>query len=104
MKRVATHELLAEIGHLKNVLEQAGIPCLVRNEQLSGGLGEIPFIDCFPELWVVRDDDLERARALVDQQRRGTADSSGWRCRKCGESNEGQFSACWQCGEADADT
>ena len=101
MKRVATHELLAEIGHLKNVLEQAGIPCLVRNEQLSGGLGEIPFIDCFPELWVVRDDDLERARALVDQQRRGAADSSGWRCGNCGESNEGQFSACWQCGQAD---
>ena len=103
MKRVATHELLAEIGHLKNLLEQAGIPCVVKNEQLSGGLGEIPFIDCIPELWVVRDGDLQRARAIVDKQWRSADESTGWRCRNCGESNEGQFSACWQCGEADGD-
>ena len=101
MKRLASHESLAEIGHLKNVLEQAGIACVVKNEQLIGGLGEIPFLDCIPELWVLRDDQHQRAVELVEQQRSGAVDSAAWRCRRCGESNEGQFAACWHCGEAD---
>jgi hypothetical protein len=23
-----------------------------------------------------------------------------WRCKRCGEQNEGQFAACWNCGGA----
>ena len=101
MKRLASNESLAEIGHLKNVLEQAGIRCIVKNEQLSGALGEIPFLDCIPELWVLRDDQLDRAQALVERERSTAVESSAWRCRYCSESNEGQFSACWNCGEPD---
>ena len=58
MKRLITHESLAHIGHLKNLLEHSGIVCVIRNDQLSGGLGEIPFLECLPELWVVRAQDL----------------------------------------------
>ena len=65
MKRLITHESLAHIGHLKNLLEHSGIVCVIRNDQLSGGLGEIPFLECLPELWVVRDQDLPRAEALL---------------------------------------
>ena len=87
MKRLVTHESLAYVGHLKNLLEQSAITCFIRNDQLSGGLGEIPFLDCLPELWVTRDEDL--------------AECEEWRCTLCGESNEGQFALCWQCGGAD---
>ena len=65
MKRLITHESLAHIGHLKNLLEHSGIVCVIRNDQLSGGLGEIPFLECLPVLWVVRDQDLLRAEALL---------------------------------------
>ena len=101
MKRLVAHESLAYVGHLKNLLEQAGILCLIKNAQLSGGLGEIPFLDCLPELWVLRDEQLEEARAVIQASQ--TADSSRgeWRCGQCGEANEGQFGACWKCGAAD---
>jgi len=101
VKRVATSESLAEIGHYRNVLEQAGIACVVKNEQLSGALGEIPFLECLPELWVREDADLARA---LDAIATATADVGArpWRCARCGESNEGQFAACWRCGAADA--
>ena len=102
MKRLASHESLAHVGHLRNLLEQSGIACVVRNEQLSGGLGEIPFLECLPELWVLKDGDLARARALLSEMERTEAPRGPWRCRRCGEGNEGQFAACWRCGAADA--
>lgn len=102
MKRVRASESLAEIGHYRNILEQAGIACVVRNEQLSGGLGEIPFLECLPELWVLRDEDAAAARRLIDAQLED-AGAGPWHCRVCGQGNEGQFAACWRCGTPDAD-
>jgi hypothetical protein len=100
MKRVYSSELLAEVGHFRNLLEQAGIACFIRNEQLSGAMGEIPFLECLPELWVLRDDELPRAKRLIDQQREPVS-APDWRCPSCGERNEGQFAACWRCGAED---
>lgn len=99
MKRIATAESLAEIGHLRNVLEQNGIPCTIKNEQLSGALGEVPFLECLPELWVVNDDDRDRAEQLLTQLRQEVAVGDDWRCRRCHEENEAQFAVCWNCGE-----
>ena len=101
MKRLIAHESLAHIGHLRNLLEQSGISCLIKNDQLSGGLGEIPFLDCLPELWVLRDEDLTRAQALLEAVHTTPVERRAWRCGSCGETNEGQFAVCWQCGEAD---
>lgn len=97
MKRVLQSEFLAEIGHFKNVLEQNDIPCVIKNEQLSGALGEVPFIECLPELWVVDDDDLDRAERLLSELRRDATSGTTWRCPRCGEDNEGQFAVCWNC-------
>lgn len=98
MKRVASAESLAEIGHFRNVLEQNGIRCIVKNEQLSGALGEVPFLECMPELWVVRDGDLGRAEELLKALRRDETGGAAWQCPQCSEQNESQFAACWNCG------
>lgn len=102
MKRVASSESLAEIGHYRNVLEQNGIRCFIKNEQLSGALGELPFLECMPELWVLADQNAARAERLISELRQ---DSSGrteaWRCPGCGEMNDAQFAACWNCGRQD---
>lgn len=98
MKRIATAESLAEIGHLRNVLEQNGIGCTVKNEQLSGALGEVPFLECLPELWVLRDSDAGRAERLIAELRQEAATGDNWRCPQCKEENEAQFAACWNCG------
>ena len=102
MKRVATSETLAEIGHLRNVLEQNGIRCFIRNEQLSGALGEVPFLECLPELWVQSDRDKPLAERLISDLRAAPVGATDpWTCPQCRETNEAQFAACWNCGAQD---
>jgi hypothetical protein len=101
MKRLTTHDSLAYVGLLKNVLEQSGIACVIRNDLLSGGVGEIPFLECLPELWVLEDKDLARAATLLKNFEEPSGRTAQWCCAACGERNEGQFAVCWQCGAAD---
>jgi hypothetical protein len=46
----------AQAALIQEILVNEGIHCLLRNDQLSSALGEIPFIECYPELWVVDND------------------------------------------------
>lgn len=98
MRKVHTAESIIEIAHLRNVLEQAGIACYVRNERLGGVVGEIPFVECWPELWVLRNGEELRARGLIDAARAAVLEPApDWICAACGERVEGQFDACWRC-------
>jgi len=84
---------------LKERLASEGIICLLRNDELATALGEIPFVECYPELWVVDEEVYPRARLLIDQWLNELgAGQDSWRCAGCGEELEGQFESCWQCG------
>ena len=84
---------------LKERFAAEGIVCLVRNDELSTALGEIPFVECYPELWVVDDEVYPRARLLLDQWLAdGTEPDPAWTCPNCDERVEGQFQCCWKCG------
>jgi hypothetical protein len=98
MKRVYRHDSMAEVGLIRGLLEQSGIACLTKNEQLSGALGEIPFPECQPELWVLEDADAARAEKIIARHLDDVEGAEDWICRQCGERNEGQFGICWQCG------
>ena len=102
MKRLSFHDSLVDAVHLRNLLEHAGIACLIKNEQLCGALGEIPFLECLPEVWVRDDAQLARAEDLLMELRRVPPETGRWRCRDCNEINEPQFAACWRCGAEDA--
>jgi hypothetical protein len=98
LRKVHTAESLLEIAHLRNLLETEGIACIVRNERLAGALGEIPFVECWPELWVVENGYALRAREIVRAARAAVTDHGpDWQCACCGERVEGQFDACWRC-------
>jgi hypothetical protein len=85
---------------LKELLEGEGIACLLRNEELFAAMGEIPFIECLPELWVVDDEIYPRARVLLDGWlQTDEHKAEPWVCPGCGERLEGQFGACWKCGQ-----
>lgn len=105
MKRVFRGRQLPEVGHLKSLLDAAGIRCLIKNEQLVGALGEIPFLECMPELWVLDERDAARAERIIADSMVGAGAASvtgaAWRCRGCGAQNEPQFAACWRCGTSD---
>jgi hypothetical protein len=62
MKKLLSSVNMAEVGLLKSLLEADGIPCATRNEQLSIASGGVPFVDCYPELWVLNDEDYATAQ------------------------------------------
>ena len=102
MKKLTSAESLITINHYKNLLAAEGIQTEVRNQHLGSIRGEVPFFETWPQVWVVNDLDFDRATQRIAA---GDAESPGdpWSCAKCGEENEGQFSACWNCGQpADA--
>ncbi len=87
--------------HLKNILEGAGIECLVKNEYLEIGKGEVPPGECWIELWIEDDSREAEARQLVEVGFAAAgAPGESWRCGKCGEMVEPQFTECWNCGES----
>lgn len=99
MRRVHSSANLLEAHHAKNLLEACGIRCELRNELLSGALGELPLGSCLPEVWVCDPNEAARAAALLEQGlAAGFAGGARWQCL-CGEVCEPQFAACWRCGE-----
>ena len=99
MRRIYVSHDSMIIGHARQVLENNAIRCIVRNDFLLGGAGELPVNETWPELWVVDDGEFERARALIDALvETATASAIPWDCGFCGERIEGQFTDCWACG------
>jgi hypothetical protein len=99
LKRVYTADDPILVGYLKSVLADYGIDCMIRNEMLIGGTGELPPNECWPELWVLEDADEATARSLLESALAKQADETErWHCTACGEESEPQFAACWRCG------
>lgn len=101
MQRLHTFQLWEgpQAGMYREMLAQQGVECLVKNDQLFSAVGEIPFIECFPELWVIDDEILPRARLLLDGWLRQdlVVDDKFWVCSACGERCGMQFELCWNC-------
>jgi len=89
----------AQAAMIQEILANEGIHCLLRNDQLASALGEIPFTECYPELWVVDDEIFPRAKILLSGWLDNVANTGEpWCCHNCGEEIEGTFGACWSCG------
>ena len=97
MTRVFASLSIAEVHHAKNLLDSVGIRSFVRNEMLASAIGQLPFSDCQPELWLADAGDLERARRMLAEGPLAPAQKGDvWQCR-CGEIQEAQFTQCWRC-------
>jgi rubrerythrin len=99
MRKIYEHYEYPRVGHFQSILEEAGIPTLIKNLDASSGAGEIPFTEVFPELWVVEDTDYDRALALLETHQPPDPTHLGdWVCPQCGEAVEKEFGECWNCG------
>jgi hypothetical protein len=83
---------------LRGLLGQAGIEAHVFNENAQSGVGQLPFTEAWPEVWVSRDRALPRAREIVQAFECTPAVSTMLRCPGCAEENPGTFQLCWNCG------
>ena len=96
MKRLLQAPNVALATLWVDLLAQAGIEATVQRAYASGIAGEIPPDQALPEVWVTDDDLLERARVALYELRH--LPHREWLCRACGESVEGPFEECWNCG------
>jgi phage terminase large subunit GpA-like protein len=99
MKKIFSSPIIGEIPQLRNMLESAGIACLIRNEASAGLSPDLPIAESTPELWIQEDERLAEALQIkADFQASPTIVGADWKCPKCGETSEPQFSSCWKCG------
>ncbi|ABI60383.1 putative signal transducing protein [Nitrosomonas eutropha] len=98
MKKLYTANNLLEAHIIQDFLANAYIPSRLFNEYAQGGVGEIPFTHAYPEVWVVRDLDYDRGRAIVAAYEQAPQITDSVFCSQCGEENPSNFQLCWQCG------
>ena len=97
MIRLARAPNIAIATFWADALTQAGFSATVQRYFLGSIAGDLPPDQCLPEVWLLRDDEKAAAGAVLDAlqnrpQRR-------WHCA-CGETVEGGFDQCWNCGVA----
>jgi hypothetical protein len=97
MKRIYSAPSIAMVGHLKNVLEIYGIETELRNEYPGG---QLPPIECWPELWVDDDREMEASKVVTEALAEQERQADPWTCAHCGEEVEGSFAECWNCRRA----
>ncbi len=101
MKELFREQDITRVSYYKAVLEDHGIPTMIRNEYLTGsGLTEIPIPEFFPALCVLNDEDYARAVAVIREHLAADQENADIEiaCVSCGETNPGNFVTCWSCG------
>lgn len=98
MRKLYTANHLLEAHIIMDLLESAYIPARLFNVYAQGGVGDIPFTHAYPEIWIIRDLDFERGRAVIINYEQTPQVSGTLTCPACGEDNPYNFQLCWQCG------
>jgi hypothetical protein len=97
MLRIARAPNIAIATLWVDALQQAGVAASVQRYFLGSVAGELPPDQCLPEVWVTHAADEARAKGLLDRLQ--NLPQNCWLC-SCGETVEGGFEACWNCGLA----
>ena len=80
------------------LLRHAGIDARVLKENAQGGLGDIPFGEAYPEVWIENPTDFDRAKEVIVEFESDAIDHGSTTCPGCEEENPGNFELCWKCG------
>lgn len=100
MRRIYSAASPPEAHLLRGYLEAAGIPAVVQGEHAYSARGGLPIdFETLPSVWVA-EGDAERAAELTSEFFAEATEQPGpeWRCPRCGELLEAQFTDCWNCG------
>ena len=78
-----------------DLLRQAGFDASLQRYFLGAAAGELPPDQCLPEVWLTHDTQEAQARAFLRDLQ--NVPQRRWTCL-CGETVEGGFEQCWNCG------
>lgn len=87
---------------VKSELDALSIPYLVKNEFAGGAMGELPWQESQPELWLIDESWSTRANKVVNSlmDSHEPTEQFPWVCGHCNEPNGEAFDTCWKCGES----
>ena len=88
----------SRVGQLQSLLESHGIKTYIKNQYASSVMGEVPFVEVVPQLYVLAKEDLQRAQELLQPDLPDQDPAEDWVCPECGIDVEGNFTRCWKCG------
>lgn len=104
MKPIYDDHDAAKVGYYKSILEEAGIPCFIKNDHASSNVfGSLAVPQFNPSLCVVNEKDYDVAVLLLkdyEQPEAEAQDVKPWTCPACNEEVPGDFDMCWNCQAA----
>jgi len=96
MKMLYANENSFLVNNVKNLIEAQEISTFIKNEFAQGAIGETSAFDAWPEVWVIDDADIERAKEILKLSQSGVKGEE-WVCKSCSEKNDPSFEICWNC-------
>ena len=97
MLKIYSAPTLPDAHLVRGFLAQAGIDARVFNENAQSVMGEIPFHQAWPEVWIMNEGDAKQAQDLIHQMEQPHAPSAAAFCPHCQEENPAHFHTCWNC-------
>lgn len=88
---------ISQVGQAESLLNAEGIETFIRNEFASSVMGEVPFVEVCPQLFILNAAEEERARELL-QPFENQPTAPDWHCQQCGMEVDGPLGMCWSCG------
>lgn len=99
MERLYIAGDLQEAHLILHRLESERIEAHIFNENAQGAMGEIPFTHIYPEVWLVKAKDFDRAKVIIAEYEQPIELAENQKCGHCGEESPKNFEVCWHCGE-----
>ena len=96
VKLVYTNENRFLVLNAQNLVLDAGIAVILKNEFVGGGSGELSPFDTWLELWVIDDSNCSAAVNIIESAF-SNSNKIEWQCNKCNEVNDASFEICWNC-------
>jgi len=88
----------SRVGQMQSLLESHDIKTFIKNQYGSSVMGEVPFVEVVPELYVLAEKDVARAQQLLQLDLPVEEPDEDWVCPECGVDIEGTLDRCWKCG------
>ena len=96
MKLIYTNENRYLVHNIQNIVENSGVKIMLKNEFAAGAAGDLVPHETWLELWVVNDQDYDKAIQSIASAF-AHQDDPEWICTHCQEKNNASFDFCWYC-------
>jgi len=97
MEEVFSHYDSATVALIDQVLQDAGIPTLLKN-WTGSNITEIPIPALYPSIHVLNMDSVAKARSIITEYlQEKPSPHTDWKCPECDEIVDGFLSECWSC-------